>query len=217
VLDRGGLTSGPPPAAAELGARLPTIFQAATTTRENVAVPLSRTAPVRFCPGIQGGNEWNGAAFHPGFNALYTGAVDWCANVQLAAEVTVPSPGAIWFGSAIGEIQAPASEAKGWITAFDADTGAVRWKFAAEAPVVAGVTPTGGGLVFTADLTGRLRAFDADSGAVLFELDTGQSIGGGIVSYAAAGRQRIGVASGMKSGIWPGAATESRILVFGLP
>ena len=219
VLDRSALASGSPPPTgiAELGARLPTIFQSATTTRENVAVPLSRTAPVRFCPGIQGGNEWNGAAFHPALNTLYTGAVDWCANVQLAAEPSVPSAGAIWFGSAIGEIQGPASEAKGWITAFDADSGAVRWKFEAPAPVVAGVTPTAGGLVFTADLTGHLRVFDAESGAVLFQLETGQSIGGGIVSYSAGGRQRIGVASGMKSGIWPGAATESRIQVFGLP
>jgi alcohol dehydrogenase (cytochrome c) len=216
VLDRSALTSAPT-AGTDLGTRLPTIFQSATTTRENVDVPLSRTERVRFCPGIQGGNEWNGAAFHPQLNTLYTGAVDWCASVQLAAEVEVPSAGAIWFGSAIGEIQAPSSEAKGWITAFDADTGAVRWKFAAPAPVVAGVTPTAGGLVFTADLTGRLRAFDAESGAVLFELDTGQSIGGGIVSYSAAGKQKIGVASGMKSGIWPGAATESRIQVFGLP
>jgi alcohol dehydrogenase (cytochrome c) len=82
---------------------------------------------------------------------------------------------------------------------------------------VAGVTPTAGGLVFTADLTGHFRAFDAETGTVLYELETGQSIGGGIVSYAAAGKQRIGVASGMKSGIWPGAATESRIQVFGLP
>ena len=217
VLDRSALASSPPPAGEQLGTRLPTIFQSATTTRENVDVPLSRTARVRFCPGIQGGNEWNGAAFHPTLNTLYTGAVDWCASVQLAAEPTVPSAGAIWFGSAIGEIQGPSSEAKGWITAFDADTGAVRWKFAAPAPVVAGVTPTAGGLVFTADLTGHLRAFDADTGAVLFELETGQSIGGGIVSYSAGGRQRIGVASGMKSGIWPGAATESRIQVFGLP
>lgn len=217
VLDRSALVSSSPPAGTEPGARLPTIFQAPTTTRENVDVPLSRTAPVRFCPGIQGGNEWNGAAFHPELNMLYTGAVDWCANVQLAAEVTVPSAGAIWFGSAIGEIQGPPSEAKGWITAFDADTGAERWKFAAPVPVVAGVTPTAGGLVFTADLSGTLRAFDAETGAVLFELDTGQSIGGGIVSYSAAGRQRIGVASGMKSLIWPGAATESRIQVFGLP
>ena len=217
VLDRSALASSPPPAGEQLGTRLPTIFQSATTTRENVDVPLSRTARVRFCPGIQGGNEWNGAAFHPTLNTLYTGAVDWCASVQLAEEPTVPSAGAIWFGSAIGEIQGPSSEAKGWITAFDADTGAVRWKFAAPAPVVAGVTPTAGGLVFTADLTGHLRAFDAETGAVLFELETGQSIGGGIVSYSAGGRQRIGVASGMKSGIWPGAATESRIQVFGLP
>ena len=218
VLDRSALASNSPPVAGtDLGTRLPTIFQSATTTRENVAVPLSRTARVRFCPGIQGGNEWNGAAFHPPLNTLYTGAVDWCANVQLADEPAVPSAGAIWFGSAIGEIQGPASEAKGWITAFDADTGAVRWKFAAPAPVVAGVTPTAGNLVFTADLTGRFRAFDAESGAVLFELDTGQSIGGGIVSYSTGGAQRIGVASGMKSGIWPGAATESRIQVFGLP
>jgi alcohol dehydrogenase (cytochrome c) len=217
VLDRSALTRAFVPAGTDLGARLPTIFQSPTTTRENVDVPLSRTERVRFCPGIQGGNEWNGAAFHPQLNTLYTGAVDWCANVQLAAEVSVPSPGAIWFGSAIGDIQAPASEAKGWITAFDADTGSIRWKFAAPAPVVAGVTPTAGGLVFTADLTGRVRAFDADTGAVLLEVDTGQSIGGGIVSYSAGGRQKIGVASGMKSGIWPGAATESRIQVFSLP
>lgn len=218
VLDRSALAASPQAAdLAALGARLPTIFQSATTTRENVTVPLSRTERVRFCPGIQGGNEWNGAAFNPTLNTLYTGAVDWCASVQLAAEPAVPSAGAIWFGSAIGEIQGPSSEAKGWITAFDADTGAVRWKFAAPAPVVAGVTPTAGGLVFTADLTGHFRAFDAESGVVLFELDSGQSIGGGIVSYAAGGRQRIGVASGMKSGIWPGAATESRIQVFGLP
>jgi alcohol dehydrogenase (cytochrome c) len=216
VLDRSSL-AGAAPEKAALGMRLPTVFQSATTTRHNIDVPLSRAAPVRFCPGIQGGNEWNGPAFHPALNTLYTGAVDWCASVQLADEVTVPSPGAIWFGSTIGEIQEPPSTATGWITAFDADTGAVRWKFAAPAPVVAGVTPTAGGLVFTADLTGHLRAFDASTGEVLYELETGQSIGGGIVSYRAGGRQRIGVASGMKSGIWPGAATESRIQVLALP
>ncbi len=216
VLDRGGVTAGAA-AAGDLSARLPTLFQAPTTTRENVDLPLSRTAPVRFCPGIQGGNEWNGAAFHPGLNALFTGAVDWCATVQLQQALAVPEAGAIWFGSTNNNIQGPPGEAKGWVTAFDADTGAVRWKFAAPAPVLAGVTPTGGGLVFSADLKGALRAFDAESGAVLWQLDTGQSIGGGIVSYSAGGKQRIAVASGMKSVIWPGAADQSRIQVFGLP
>jgi alcohol dehydrogenase (cytochrome c) len=215
VLDRSAVAGSTPPA--DLSARMPIVFQAATTTRENADVPLSKTAPVRFCPGIQGGNEWNGAALHPGANALYTGAVDWCATVQLADEVEVPPAGQIWFGSRPGDLQAPPSEAKGWLTAFDADTGDVKWKFAASAPVVAAVTPTAGGLVFSADLRGGLRAFDAESGAVLWELDTGQSIGGGIVSYAVSGKQRIAVASGMKSPIWPGGADQSRIQVFGLP
>jgi alcohol dehydrogenase (cytochrome c) len=216
VLDRSALASATP-AAGDLGARLPIVFQSATTTRLNADVPLSRTEPVRFCPGIQGGNEWNGAAFHPGLNTLFTGAVDWCATVQLQQEPEVPSAGAIWFGSTPGDIQDPAETAKGWLTAFDADTGAVRWKFEAAAPVVAAVTPTAGGLVFSADLKGGLRAFDAETGAVLWSLDSGQSIGGGIVSYAVGGRQRIAVAMGMKSPIWPGAAEQSRIQVFALP
>ena len=116
------------------------MFQSPTTTRENADVPLSRTAPVRFCPGIQGGNEWNGAAFHPGLNALFTGAVDWCATVQLQDEVKVPSPGAIWFGAKPGDTQGPASDSRGWVTAFDAESGAVRWKFAA--PETASITLT---------------------------------------------------------------------------
>jgi alcohol dehydrogenase (cytochrome c) len=215
VLDRTGVAAGAPPL--DLSARLPIVYQSATTTRENVDVPLSRTEAVRFCPGIQGGSEWNGAAFHPGVNALFTGTVDWCATVQLEEEISVPPEGQIWFGSAPGDIQGPPSEAKGWLTAFDADTGEVKWKFAASAPVVAAVTPTAGGLVFSADLKGGLRAFDAESGEVLWELDTGQSIGGGIVSYAVDERQLIAVASGMKSMIWPGAADQSRIQVFGLP
>jgi alcohol dehydrogenase (cytochrome c) len=217
VLDRSKVSMGSQ-APADLSARLPILFQAPTTTRENVDVPLSRTAPVRFCPGIQGGNEWNGAAFHPGLNMLFTGSVDWCATVQLQAEPTVPKPGDIWFGStSAANIQGPPDEARGWVTAFDADSGAIGWKFQAPAPVLAGVTPTAGGLLFSADLKGTLRAFDAETGNVLWQLDTGQSIGGGIVSYSAGGKQRIGVASGMKSRIWPGAADQSRIQVFGLP
>jgi alcohol dehydrogenase (cytochrome c) len=216
VLDRSKLATGG--GDADPAAMLPLLYEAATTTRENVDVPLSREKPVRFCPGIQGGNEWNGAAFDPMENALYVGAVDWCAKAQLAKEPAVPPLGEIWFGSveAPTGIQAPADEAKGWLTAYDADTGEMRWRFAAPKPILAGVTPTAGGLVFSADLGGVLRAFDAATGKVLWQYDAGQSTGGGIVSYSAGGHQLIGVAAGMKSPIWPGAADKSRILVFGL-
>jgi alcohol dehydrogenase (cytochrome c) len=71
--------------------------------------------------------------------------------------------------------------------------------------------------VFSADLGGHLRAFDADNGNVLWELDAGQSIGGGIVSYSVGDRQLVAVASGMKSRIWPGATSQSRIQVLGVP
>ncbi len=217
VLDRSRPKAGAAPAVdADLSAALPLLYQVPTTTRENVDVPLSRDKAVRFCPGITGGNEWNGAAFHPTLNALYVGAVDWCATVQLEKTPTPPPAGQIWFGSAGRPAQDPPAGAKGWLTAFDADTGAVKWKFAAPKPVLAGVTPTAGGLVFSADLGGIIRAFDAESGTVLWQHDTGQSIGGGLVTYQAGGRQLVAVTSGMKSLIWPGAADQSRIQVFGL-
>ena len=44
----------------------------------------------------------------------------------------------------------------------------------------------------------------------------GLSIGGGVVSYVAGGHQRIGVASGMRSPIWPGGAQSSHIVVYGV-
>jgi alcohol dehydrogenase (cytochrome c) len=102
------------------------------------------------------------------------------------------------------------------MTAFDAENGSVRWKYQAAHPMLAGVTPTAGGIVFAADLSGQLYAFDASSGRILFQTNTGQSTGGGIVTYIAGGRQLVGVASGMKSPIWPGGARQSRILVLGL-
>jgi alcohol dehydrogenase (cytochrome c) len=111
----------------------------------------------------------------------------------------------------------PVERARGWVTAFDAESGTVRWKYRASRPILAAVTPTAGGVVFTADLGGRLYAFDAATGKVLWQFDTGQSAGGGIVTYRARGRQLLAMATGMKSPIWPGGADASRIVVYGLP
>jgi alcohol dehydrogenase (cytochrome c) len=40
------------------------------TTRDNVDVPFSTERKTRFCPGVQGGVEWNGPAYHPGLWTL---------------------------------------------------------------------------------------------------------------------------------------------------
>jgi alcohol dehydrogenase (cytochrome c) len=193
------------------------VYQVPTTTRANTGTSLTRDTKTRFCPGYLGGSEWNGAAFHPGLDLLYVGAVDWCATVQLVPEsAPVPAKGAGWFGAASQRLD-PADSAKGWLTAYDAENGTVRWKFAAPRPLLAGVTPTAGGLVFAADLGGTVYAFDAETDTVLWRLTTDQSMGGGIVSYLAGGRQRVGVAAGMKSPVWPGGAAASQIVVYGLP
>ena len=41
--------------------------------------------------------------------------------------------------------------------------------------------------------------------------------GGGVIAYNAGGKQRIAIASGMKSPIWPVQPKSSRIVVYGLP
>jgi glucose dehydrogenase len=180
------------------------VYQQPTTTRLNVSTPLSRTNDVRFCPGILGGSEWNGASYDPASNTIFVGAVDWCSSVRVqAADAMVPPQGAQYFGAQtpVEKMFDPLEDARGRLTAFDADTGKVRWKFQTSHPVNAAVTPTAGGLVFTADLGGRFYAFDATTGRVLCQHELGQSTGGGIVTYLANGRQRVAIASGMKSPI----------------
>jgi alcohol dehydrogenase (cytochrome c) len=223
ILDRSRLTRGATaadPTSSDLTSALPLLSQTATTTRTNADVPLSRDHVTRFCPGIQGGNEWNSAAYSPQTNSLYVAAVDWCARVQLKRDtINIPAPSAgYWFGSEtpLSQILDPPDSARGWLTSFDAENGSVRWQYHAAHPMLAAVTPTAGGVVFAADLGGQLYAVDASSGRVLWQTNSRQSTGGGIVTYVAGGRQLVGVASGMKSPIWPGGATQSRILVLGL-
>ncbi len=197
---------------------IPLLSQTPTTTRENADVPLSREHPVHFCPGMGGGAEWNGAAFSPLTDSLFVGAVDLCARVQLVRELAVPATGQVWFGTtgSMAEMVDPPAMARGWLTAFDAENGRVRWKFKAPHQIVAGVTPTGGDLVFTADVDGDVFALDQRNGLVLWQTNTGQAIGGGIVVYRAGGHELLGIASGMKSFESPGSLGNSRILVYEL-
>ena len=217
ILDRSKL-GRPAAASQERAPIIPLLAQVPTTTRENVDMPLSRDAPVHFCPGMGGGTEWNSAAYSPGTDSIFVGAVDLCAHVQLVRDLAIPATGEVWFGSTggMGDMTDPASSARGWLTAYDAENAHVRWKFKAPHPIVAGVTPTGGELVFTADLGGDIFALDQKNGLVLWQTSTGQSIGGGLVVYSAGGQELLGVAAGMKSFAWPGSADKSRILVYGL-
>ena len=103
------------------------------------------------------------------------------------------------------------------MTAVDASTGKVRWRYRSPKPMVAAVTATAGGLIFAGELTGDMVALDAKTGLVRFRHNTGGPVGGGIVSYDVGGTQYIAIASGSPSAYWvdefPGAPS---ITVFAL-
>jgi glucose dehydrogenase len=195
-------------------------YRTPVTTHFNTLTPLSSRRFTRFCPGSQGGVEWNGPAFNPALNLIFVPAIDWCTSVRLAAQLDTlkGQTGQAWTGShdnSFGQ-QDPQSRWGGWLTAIDADSGTVRWQHRVPSPLVAAVTTTAGGLVFTAEVTGDALALDARTGRVLWR-NRIEPNGGGVVSYSAGGRQRIAIASGMKSPIWPVQPRSSRIVVFGLP
>jgi len=110
----------------------------------------------------------------------------------------------------------PPENAMGWVTAFNAKDGSVKWKFKSPAPILAGVTPTAGGLVFTAAQNGDVYAFNAQTGKVLWKSSTDLPNGGGVISYAVNGKQYIAVAAGMKAPLWPKPSNASKILIYGL-
>jgi alcohol dehydrogenase (cytochrome c) len=218
-IDRGGVAlngSGEP-------RKMVVRSKAQVTTRENADVPLSTGRETRFCPGVQGGVEWNGPAYHPGLGLLYVNAIDWCTLVKMQPIASIKgTPGASWTGAepADGWLfgrHDPMTQWKGWITAFDPESGAVAWKIQTPKPMVAGITATAGGLVFTGDLDGQLLAYDAASGKELWRDATGKAIGGGVISYQAGGTQRIAAATGMNAGTWNIKAGPARVVVYAVP
>jgi PQQ-dependent dehydrogenase (methanol/ethanol family) len=217
VLDGTRVPAQPTPTSA-LAPEIPLLWQQPTTTRANVEVPLNRKSKTRFSPGIIGGTEWNGAAYSPQTNLLYVGAVDWASHVQLKRKFEIPAQGQPWFGSenALDDMFDPVEQSRGWLTAFNAETGTVRWRFQTPRPILAGVTPTASGLVFTADVDGNIYALDADNGQVLWRTTTGIATGGGVITYRAGGQQLLAVAAGMAVPWWPGASEPSRIIIYGL-
>lgn len=186
------------------------------TTRENDEVPLS-TKPTRFCPGAAGGTEWNGPAYSPDTNLLYTGTVDWCVTVTLDPTELQKKPGQAWTGTELAnQFGKRDLNWGGWVTATDADTGQMKWRFKAGAPVLSGITPTRGGLVFAGDMDKRGYAFDAATGDILWRVDLPGAPGGGVITYSVDGKQYVAFVAGTRSRVFPVSAASAKIVIFGL-
>jgi alcohol dehydrogenase (cytochrome c) len=194
------------------------VYRRPVTTITNVEAPMSAQG-TRFCPGAQGGAEWNGAAFDPADNLIFTGEVDWCTTVRavpLSTLARAPA-GKPWSGATEGfGKQDDPKGWSGWMTASSADTGERKWQFHAPYPLMGGVTPTTGRLLLFGDMGGNFYALDAASGKKLWSKDLGGAIGGGVITYDTGVGQKIAVAAGMTSPIWPTPKVNGKIVILGL-
>jgi alcohol dehydrogenase (cytochrome c) len=188
-------------------------YEVPITTRENVDA-LPTVEGVHRCPGLLGGMEWNGPAYDPGSNSLYVPATDWCGVFKRAPKDPPIMQGMHYYGGSV--TSDPREKAKGWLTTLDASTGKERWKYASPTPLVAGVTATSGGVLFTGDLDNDFLALDAKTGDVLYRFNTGGSIGGGVISYALDGKQYVATTSGTVSAFFGGSGLPA-IIIFALP
>ncbi len=189
-------------------------FNTPITTIENVDAPL-KPEGTHFAPGTNGGVNWNGPAYSPQTNLLYVPSIDMPFTLKLTGENMDFEPGKNFWGAA--DFGKPDGPMKGYLVAIDADTGKVKWKYNADKPMIAGVTPTSGGIVFTGDQRGNLLAFDDRNGKLLLTAPTGNAVGGGVTVYRLRGREYVAVAAGLQSNLWQSKSGPAKVVVFALP
>jgi alcohol dehydrogenase (cytochrome c) len=194
------------------------LFKTPVTRIENTEAPLTKEG-TRFLPGTQGGTNWYGPSYSPLLNLLFVPTIDWATTIKLGGPETLKKePGKPFIGSAnaFGD-QDPKDQKFGHITAIDADTGEVRWKYDTDTPMVAAVTPTAGGVLLTADTKGNFLVFNAASGKVLLTKEMTDAVGGGIVTYMLGGKQYVAIAGGMKNPIVQTESGPAWVAIFALP
>jgi alcohol dehydrogenase (cytochrome c) len=85
---------------------------------------------------------------------IYVNSVDWCATAKLLAPVQRVAD--IAFGGGVVDIDS-IDKAHGWTIAIEPATGRMIWHIKMPTPMIAALTPTAGGVVFTYALDGYFR------------------------------------------------------------
>jgi alcohol dehydrogenase (cytochrome c) len=189
------------------------VYEVAVTRRENIDLPPTPEG-VRACPGPLGGVQWNGPAFNPRTNMLYVVSVDWCGTFRKANQLEHVM-GRNYMG---GRFTAdPGELGHGWLTAIDASTGTIRWRYRSRRPMLAAVTATSSDLLLSGELDGDFLVLDGRDGAVLYRFNTGAAMAGGVVTYQAAGKQYVAATSGTATYFWGTPLSPATVTIFSIP
>lgn len=151
--------------------------------------------PEFICPGNVGGqNGAYTAAYSPKTKYIYVPVIESCSKMEKGSSVFIQ--GIPFWGGGPGVMQGDDQSSYGHLSAIDPTTGAIKWRYVDEYPLVGGTLATAGGLVFTGNQTGYALAFDDTSGELLWKFQTGSTVRGQPITYKIDGRQFVAVPSG---------------------
>jgi PQQ-dependent dehydrogenase (methanol/ethanol family) len=166
-----------------------------------------------LCPAIAGGVSWNSGAYNPKTGLYYKIGNEWCITLDVKKTTPVTEPQVqLNIGAEFKFVPPPGGDYGGHLDARDPVTGQLKWQVSFREPPLASVLATGGNLVFLPDAAGITHAYDAETGKELWSHNDGIGHTGGIISYAAGGRQYIAVVAG-----WGSLVGEGYAAMFGEP
>lgn len=150
-----------------------------------------------LCPAIGGGVSWNSGSYNPQTGLYYKIGNEWCMTLTVQKTTPVTEPQVqLNIGADFQFVPPPGGQIYGHLDARDPITGAKKWEVRYPEPPVASVLSTAGNLVFLPDARGVVHAYDARNGAELWSHEDGVGHQGGIISYAANGKQYVAVTAG---------------------
>ena len=158
-----------------------------------VAAKARSGEQVQYWPSAFGGKNWSPMSYNPDMQTAFANTL----NIGMNYKAVEPQyrAGVFYFGADFSWAWPDGD--RGYLRAIDPMTGETKWKDGTAIPRMAGVLSTGGGLVFTGQMTGEFEAFNAESGEKLWQFQTGSGIVGQPVTWEMDGAQYITVASGV--------------------
>ncbi|MCS6925027.1 MAG: PQQ-dependent dehydrogenase, methanol/ethanol family [Candidatus Binatia bacterium] len=185
-------------------------------------VPMPGGNPEFICPGNVGGQNGSyTAAYSPVTKLIYVPVIESCGKMEKANAIFIQ--GIPFWGGGPGKMEGDDQSSYGHLSAIDPSTGAIKWRYVDEYPLVGGTLVTAGGLVFTGNQNGYALAFDDTTGELLWKFQTGSTVRGQPVTYKLNGRQYVAIPSGGGGlavslvGENPLSTRGSALLVFALP
>jgi len=154
-----------------------------------------------ICPAALGTKDQQPAAYSPKTKLFYVPTNHVCMDYE-PYRVTYTA-GQPYVGATLAMYPAPDSHGgMGNFIAWDNIEGKIKWSLPEKFSVWSGALATAGDVVFYGTLEGHLKAVDATTGELLYRFKTPSGVIGNVMTYEHAGKQYIGILSGV--GGWAG-------------